>query len=38
MTVRDRDTMEQSRMPIAEVADELERRLEAPWTSPKPEA
>ena len=38
VTLRDRDTLEQSRLPIAELGDELARRLEAPWTSPKPEA
>ena len=35
VTLRDRDSLEQSRIPIAELGDELERRLEAPWTSPK---
>jgi glycyl-tRNA synthetase len=36
VTLRDRDSLEQSRIAIAEVGDELERRLAAPWTSPKP--
>ncbi len=35
VTVRDRDTLEQDRVPIAELADELARRVEAPWRSPK---
>ncbi|HEX4805806.1 MAG TPA: glycine--tRNA ligase [Conexibacter sp.] len=35
VTLRDRDTLEQVRIPIDEVGDELERRLRAPWTTPK---
>ena len=35
VTLRDRDSLDQSRIAIAELGDELERRLEAPWTSPK---
>ncbi len=35
VTLRDRDTLEQVRLPIEEVGDELERRLRAPWTTPK---
>jgi glycyl-tRNA synthetase len=35
VTLRDRDSLEQIRIPADEVADELERRLKAPWTSPK---
>src|SRR4051794_19814831 len=35
VTVRDRDSLEQIRLPIAEVGDELERRLKADWKSPK---
>jgi glycyl-tRNA synthetase len=35
VTVRDRDSLEQDRIPIAELGDELERRLAAPWRSPK---
>ena len=36
VTLRDRDSLEQSRIPIAELGDELVRRLGEPWTSPKP--
>ena len=32
VTLRDRDSLEQSRIPIAELADELSRRLGEPWT------
>ena len=32
VTLRDRDTLEQVRVPIDELGDELERRLRAPWT------
>ncbi|MGE5636518.1 MAG: glycine--tRNA ligase [Nocardioidaceae bacterium] len=35
VTLRDRDSLEQARLPIAELGDELERRLAAPWRSPK---
>jgi glycyl-tRNA synthetase len=35
VTLRDRDSLEQIRMPAGEVADELERRLKAEWRSPK---
>src|SRR4030088_1001346 len=35
VTVRDRDSLEQERIAIDELADELERRLRAPWQSPK---
>ncbi len=35
VTLRDRDSLEQARVPIDELGDELERRLAAPWTSPK---
>jgi glycyl-tRNA synthetase len=35
VTLRDRDSLDQSRFPIAELCDELARRLEAPWASPK---
>jgi glycyl-tRNA synthetase len=35
VTVRDRDSLQQERVPIAEVAGELERRLDADWTTPK---
>jgi glycyl-tRNA synthetase len=35
VTLRDRDSLQQSRVAIAELPDELERRLAAPWSSPK---
>ncbi len=35
VTLRDRDTLDQSRIAIAELAGELASRLDAPWTSPK---
>ncbi|HEX3834237.1 MAG TPA: glycine--tRNA ligase [Solirubrobacteraceae bacterium] len=35
VTIRDRDSLEQQRVPIGQLADELERRLRAPWTTPK---
>ncbi|MBS1868175.1 MAG: glycine--tRNA ligase [Actinobacteria bacterium] len=35
VTLRDRDSLEQVRIPIDELGDELERRLRAPWTTPK---
>jgi glycyl-tRNA synthetase len=35
VTLRDRDTLEQVRVPIDALGDELERRLRAPWTTPK---
>jgi len=35
VTLRDRDSLEQVRIGIDELADELERRLRAPWRSPK---
>ena len=35
VTLRDRDSLEQVRISIAELGDELTRRLKAPWTSPK---
>jgi glycyl-tRNA synthetase len=35
VTLRDRDTLEQVRVPIEGLGDELVRRLEAPWSSPK---
>jgi glycyl-tRNA synthetase len=36
VTLRDRDSLDQARVPIAGVADELAERLGRPWTSPKP--
>ena len=38
VTLRDRDTLDQSRIAIDELGDELERRLAAPWVSPKVDA
>jgi len=35
VTLRERDSLEQARIPIDEVADELVHRLAAPWSSPK---
>jgi glycyl-tRNA synthetase len=35
VTLRDRDTLEQTRIAAGELGAELERRLAAPWTSPK---
>jgi glycyl-tRNA synthetase len=35
VTLRDRDTLEQVRIPMDELGDELERRLRAEWRSPK---
>src|ERR671919_2477807 len=35
VTLRDRDTLEQTRIAADELGAELERRLAAPWTSPK---
>jgi glycyl-tRNA synthetase len=35
VTLRDRDSLEQERFPIAELGEEIERRLRDPWRSPK---
>jgi glycyl-tRNA synthetase len=35
VTLRDRDSLDQSRIAISELAEELTRRLGEPWTSPK---
>ena len=35
MTVRDRDSLTQERLPIDGIADEIERRIHAPWSTPK---
>ncbi|MBV9816861.1 MAG: glycine--tRNA ligase [Solirubrobacterales bacterium] len=35
VTLRDRDSLEQARVAIGELGDELQRRLRAPWRSPK---
>jgi glycyl-tRNA synthetase len=37
VTLRDRDSLAQERIAIDELGDELERRLRAPWASPKPD-
>jgi glycyl-tRNA synthetase len=35
VTLRDRDSLDQSRVPAEGLADELARRLDEPWTTPK---
>ncbi|HKJ37026.1 MAG TPA: glycine--tRNA ligase [Solirubrobacterales bacterium] len=35
VTLRDRDSLEQARVPVEGLADELLRRLEEPWVSPR---
>ena len=35
VTLRDRDSLVQDRIAISDLAAEIERRLRAPWTSPK---
>jgi glycyl-tRNA synthetase len=35
VTLRDRDSLEQERLPIAGLAEEIERRVGAPWKTPK---
>ena len=35
VTLRDRDTLEQTRVPVDGLADELAVRLAEPWQSPK---
>jgi glycyl-tRNA synthetase len=35
VTLRDRDSLEQERFPVAELAEEIGRRLRVPWRSPK---
>ena len=35
VTLRDRDSLDQSRIAVGELAEELERRLHEPWTSSK---
>jgi glycyl-tRNA synthetase len=35
VTLRDRDNLAQERIAIAELGDEIERRLREPWQSPK---
>jgi len=36
VTLRDRDSLEQSRISAGELVGDLERRLHEPWTTPKP--
>ena len=38
VTIRDRDSLAQDRVAIDALAEELERRLQAPWSSPKLDA
>jgi len=35
LTLRDRDSLAQQRLPIEGIADEIERRVHAPWSTPK---
>ena len=35
VTLRDRDSLAQERLPIEGIAEELERRVQAPWKTPK---
>jgi glycyl-tRNA synthetase len=35
VTLRDRDSLEQTRVPVAGLADDLAARLTQPWRSPK---
>jgi glycyl-tRNA synthetase len=35
VTVRDRDSLAQERLPVEGLAQELQRRVQAPWTTPK---
>ena len=35
VTLRDRDSLAQARLPIDALGEEVERRLRAPWQSPK---
>ncbi|MGA1212336.1 MAG: glycine--tRNA ligase [Solirubrobacterales bacterium] len=37
VTLRDRDSLEQERLPVEGVVEEIAGRLVAPWTSPKPD-
>ncbi|HWF73238.1 MAG TPA: glycine--tRNA ligase [Solirubrobacteraceae bacterium] len=38
VTVRDRDSLTQERIPITDLGEEIERRLRTAWVSPKPAA
>ena len=35
MTLRERDSLTQERLPIDGLAEEIERRVQAPWSTPK---
>jgi glycyl-tRNA synthetase len=35
VTLRDRDSLSQERVPIEGIAEEIERRVNAPWKTPK---
>ena len=35
MTLRERDSLTQERLPIDGLAEEIERRVKAPWRTPK---
>jgi glycyl-tRNA synthetase len=35
LTLRDRDSLAQERLPIEGIAEEIERRIQAPWSTPK---
>ena len=35
VTLRDRDSLKQERVPIEGIAEEIERRVTAPWQTPK---
>jgi glycyl-tRNA synthetase len=35
LTLRDRDSLKQERLPIDGIAEEIERRVNAPWKTPK---
>ena len=35
VTLRDRDSLAQERVPIEGIAEEIERRVLAPWSTPK---
>jgi len=35
VTLRDRDSLAQERLPVEGIAEEVERRVNAPWKTPK---
>ena len=35
LTLRDRDSLTQERLPIEGIAEEIDRRIHAPWKTPK---